>query len=166
MDIIILRHGEAGKRVPVASRDVERTLTVQGREEVGAVAESIRSLKLDIDLIATSPLKRASETAEIVARKLKKEKLLQLWDELKPEGDTDALYRRLSKLKADSTVVLVGHEPYLSSMIGEVTAGKASSVRIVLKKAGLARMELTEFVPRPSGTLRWLLPPRLIKRMA
>lgn len=165
MDLIIVRHGEAGKRVSVTSKDAERALTVSGKEEVDEVAESISDLDIEVDVIATSPLKRALETAEIIARKLKKQRLLEQWDELKPEGDQKALYKRLARLKQDSSVLLVGHEPYLSTMISELISGKRES-RISLKKAGLAKVELTAMLPVPSGELRWLLTPRLAKKVS
>jgi phosphohistidine phosphatase len=165
MDLIILRHGEAGKRMVVTGADAERALTVAGRDEVKEVAERMKSLKMEFDVIATSPLKRARETAEIVAKTLKKQKTLEAWDELKPEGEHKALYRRLSKLRADSSVLVVGHEPYLGVMIGELIGGRPG-VRVALKKAGLAKVELTSLVPVPSGELRWLLTPKLVKRVA
>jgi phosphohistidine phosphatase len=125
----------------------------------------MKALDLKFDLIATSPLKRASETATIVAKVLKAQKVLEVWDELKPEVESSALYRRLSKLKGDSSILVVGHEPYLSSMIGEIVARKGSA-RIALKKAGVAKIELTALLPVPSGELRWLLTPRLLKKVA
>ncbi|MDA4137366.1 MAG: phosphohistidine phosphatase SixA [Thaumarchaeota archaeon] len=164
MDLIILRHGEAGKRVMLTDKDAERTLTVSGKDEVKEVAECMGKLNLKFDAIMTSPLKRASETAEIVAKTLKHRKTVEQWDELKPEGDSKALYRRLSKFRPDSSVLVVGHEPYLSSMIVELIGGKGDA-RIVLKKAGLAKVELSSVLPVPSGNLRWLLTPRLLKKV-
>ena len=163
MELFILRHGEAGKRVPVASTDSERSLTVAGKEEVKEVAQSIADLGLKFDLIATSPLKRSLETAEIAAKVLKREKALEKWDELKPEGETKALYRRLAKLRQDSSVLLVGHEPYLSEMVGELIGRRGA--RVSIKKSGLVRVELTSLVPTPSGELRWLLTPRLLRKV-
>ncbi|MDA4113550.1 MAG: phosphohistidine phosphatase SixA [Thaumarchaeota archaeon] len=165
MDLIILRHGEAGKSMESAGADFERALTVSGAIEVEEVVEAMGKLKLGINHVISSPLKRANETAIIAARGLKKEDLLELWDELKPEGDTQDLYRRLSKLRQDSVVLLVGHEPYLSGMIGELISG-TKQARIILKKAGVARVEVTSLVPRPSGELRWLLTPRQMKKIA
>jgi phosphohistidine phosphatase len=165
MNLIVLRHGEAGKRMMITGRDAERALTVSGREEVEDVAESLRDMDLKFDSILASPLKRCSETAEIVAKVLKLQKKLELWDELKPEGDARAFYRRLSKMKNDSSVLVVGHEPYLSSMISQLISGKEGA-HIALKKAGLARIELTAMLPIPSGELRWLLTPRLAKRVS
>ncbi|MGA2666443.1 MAG: phosphohistidine phosphatase SixA [Nitrososphaerales archaeon] len=165
MDLIILRHGEAGKSMAAAARDAERSLTVAGREEVERVAQGLDSLGVKLDYAVTSPLKRARETATIATRVLKKESLLEAWDELSPEAETAALYRRLSKLKQDSTVLLVGHEPYLSGMLGELTAG-TKGARIALKKAGAAKVEVGSFGPRPSGELRWLMTPRQLKKLA
>ena len=102
--------------------------------------------------VITSPLKRAKETALAAAKVLKKEDLVEVWDELKPEGETAALYRRLSKLKQESTILVVGHEPYLSGMIGELIAG-SKQARIILKKAGVAKVEVTSLLPKPSGEL-------------
>ncbi len=101
----------------------------------------------------------------IASKVLEKEDAVEVWDELKPEGETQALYRRLSGLKRDSTVMLVGHEPYLSEMIGELVAG-SRGVRIVLKKAGAARVVVTSFTPKPSGELRWLMTPRQMRKLA
>ena len=96
---------------------------------------------------------------------LKKQKDLEVWDELKPEAETADLYRRLSKLKRESSNLLVGHEPYLSGMISElISIGKRS--RILLKKGGMAKVVIDSFGPKPSGELRWLLTPRQIKGMS
>jgi phosphohistidine phosphatase len=165
MELIILRHGEAGKRAPMSSQDSERSLTASGREEVMEVAESMKGLRVEFDVIASSPLNRALETARIVAKAAKKEKVLEVWDELRPESDQKALYKRLSKLKPDVSVLLVGHEPYLSTMIGDLISG-GGKTRIALKKAGLAKVEVNSFLPKPSGELRWLLTPRLARRVS
>ncbi len=159
MDLIILRHGEAGRSMAATSRDLERALTVSGKKEVEEVAEGLDALKLGVTHVITSPLKRAKETALAAAKVLKKEDLVEVWDELKPEGETAAVYRRLSKLKQESTVLVVGHEPYLSGMIGELIGG-SKQARIILKKAGVAKVEVTSLLPKPSGELRWLMTPR------
>jgi len=165
MEIVILRHGEAGKRLPPSDRDSERQLTVAGKQEVVEVAHSMNDIGLEFDVIATSPLKRARQTAETVAKILGTKKALEVWDELKPEGDRKALYRRLSRLARDASVLIVGHEPYLTAVIGElITGGRQAS--IVLKKAGFARLEVSIFSPVPKAELKWLLTPRLAKKVS
>ncbi|HUH82340.1 MAG TPA: hypothetical protein VLX33_00505, partial [Nitrososphaerales archaeon] len=108
------------------------------------------------------------ETASLVNRALNRKGKVEEWRELSPEGSRDEFYRRLGKLRSASRVLCVGHEPYLTSAINDI-AGRGSekgAIRIVLKKAGLARLTVTGFTPRITGELRWLLTPKQIRRMA
>jgi phosphohistidine phosphatase len=164
MDLIILRHGEAGKSMAAARGDADRALTVAGGKEVEEVAEALDCLDVGLTHIITSPLKRARETASLAAEVLKKEETVEVWDELEPESDTARLYRRLSKLKPDSVVLVVGHEPYLSGMISEIISG-SKQARIVLKKAGVAKVSVSSWVPKATGELRWLMTPRQLKKV-
>lgn len=146
-------------------RDAERPLTTEGRREMADVAKFISSLHIEFAVVATSPLKRAVGTAEIVARKLRSLNRLEEWDELRPTGDSSELLRKLSRLGSTKQVLLVGHEPYLSTMIAEIVAGK-TGVNLVLKKGGLAKVRVNTFKPTVSGELRWILTPKLMKKMA
>lgn len=167
VELYILRHGEAGKRIPSVSKDSERTLTVTGQEEVKEVATALDRLGVTFDFVVTSPLKRASQTAGIVAKMLKvKRGSIEEWAELKPEGKKAELYRKLSQFKPESSVLMVGHEPYLSMMVSEIAFGSSTAGSIVLKKAGLAKLTVTAFQPRVKGELRWLLTPKLLKKIA
>jgi phosphohistidine phosphatase len=165
MEIFILRHGEAGRSLSVRTRDAERSLTAEGKEELAEVARALSRLKIRPDHIISSPLKRSRETASVVAKVLKRRDEVDIWDELKPEGSRQELFKRLSKLKHESSVLCVGHEPYLTQMINEVM-GHQGSPRVVLRKCGLARLSIKAFSPRVEGELRWLLTPRLLMRMS
>jgi phosphohistidine phosphatase len=167
MDLFILRHGEAGKKLAAGNKDFDRPLTVTGQKEVVDIAKSIKDLGIKFDFILSSPLKRAHQTAAIVAKTFKNEKKMEDWDELKPEGNRLDLYRKLSsRFKQQSSVLIVGHEPYLTDMIGEmIFDGKGGTV--VLKKAGLARIEAnSSSSPKLHGQLKWLLTPKHMKNMA
>jgi phosphohistidine phosphatase len=169
MDIYFLRHGEAGQRVPVAERDLERALTAAGKKEIEEIGEAMAELGYEFDVIASSPLKRAKDTASIVNKALKRKSSVEEWAELSPEGDRGALYKRLAKIKPGSVVLCVGHEPYLTAAIGEIAGtgnGESPGLRIALKKGGLARLSVAGFSPRISGELRWLLTPKQIRKMA
>ena len=168
MELYLLRHGEAGTRVPIAARDMERSLTAAGKKEVEEVGEALSELGLEPDVVATSPLRRAKDTAALVNRALGRKGKVEEWQELSPEGSREAFYRRLARLRLTSDVLCVGHEPYLTTAINEIagTAPDKADLRIVLKKAGMARLTVTGFSPRISGELRWLLTPKLIRRMA
>jgi len=163
IDLFILRHGEAGNRMTVVEKDSERPLTPEGRTEMEKIAKSLKAIGLQTDRIYTSPLRRARETAEIAA-KILQIPTLEEWDELKPDGSKTGLYRKLSRLGQNSRPILVGHEPYLSSMIGEIMG--TTSAKIVLKKGGVAKVRITSFSPRISGELRWLLTPKIIAKMS
>src|SRR5690242_4420207 len=165
MDLFILRHGEAGKKLATGNRDFERSLTVAGQKEVAHIAKSLKDMGIKFDFILTSPLKRAHQTAAIVSKIFKNEKKMKDWDELKPEGNRPELYRKLTQFKLQSSLLSVGHEPYLSDMISEIIFdGKGRHV--VLKKAGLAKIGIISASPKLHGELKWLLTPRHMKNMA
>ena len=163
IDLFILRHGEAGNRMTVVEDDSERPLTTEGRTEMQKIAKSLKAIGLQTNQIYTSPLKRTRETAEITA-KILNIPTLEEWDELKPDGSKTALYRKLERLEQNSRLILVGHEPYLTSMIGEIIG--TTSPKVVLKKGGIAKVRITSFTPRISGELRWLLTPKIITKMS
>jgi phosphohistidine phosphatase len=165
LDLFILRHGEAGQRVSAGRGDFQRSLTTAGQNEVSDIAKSLKELGTKFDVVITSPLKRAHQTAAIVAKTLKMEKKMQDWAELSPEGNRLDLYNKLSQLKQQSSVLVVGHEPYLSKMVSEIIFDGNNGGRIDLKKTGLARIRIISSTPKFQGELRWLLTPRLLRNM-
>jgi phosphohistidine phosphatase len=164
MDLYVLRHGEAGKSVPVSSKDFERKLTESGRKRIESIGKSLKERKIDFDSILTSPLPRAKETASIVAKVLGFEERLEECNELKPEGNRLELYKKLAKMKSQSSVLVVGHEPYLTILIGDIISGNPNS-HISLKKGGLAKISIEAFLPRISGELKWLLTPKQVTKI-
>ncbi len=113
MDILILRHGKAEKR-EAGRDDSARLLTPRGAREIRAVSKWIAGLGIAPDIIASSPLKRARETAEIVADEFSYGQEIALWNELEPGSDPETLRKRLAGLPDANMVLLVGHEPHLS----------------------------------------------------
>jgi phosphohistidine phosphatase len=160
MDLFILRHGEAGKTIPSGSTDSKRPLTVTGEKEMVIISKALRKMGVRLDVILTSPLKRARQTADIVAKEFKAQNKLRQMRELSPEGDKKALYQNLSSFKEGTTILLVGHSPYLSEMVSEIVSDD-SSVRLDLKKGGIMRIRVTAAAPKLKGELRWLISPRL-----
>lgn len=166
MDLFILRHGEAGQRVSAGRGDFQRPLTAAGQKEVSDIATSLKDLGIKLDIVISSPLKRAHQTASIVAKTFKIEKKMQGWAELSPEGNRLDLYNKLLQLKQQSSVLVVGHEPYLSEMISEMIFEGNNGGRIDLKKTGLARIRIVSSTPKFQGELRWLLTPKLLRNMS
>ena len=165
MDLFILRHGDAGNRLSDPIKDTKRQLTVSGKKEVVEIAKSLKKLGVKFNIIFSSPLARAFQTAKIIAEEYKFTKQIEQSEELKPNGSKDFLYNKLSKLNIDSVILIVGHEPYLSSMINDIISNNKNSNNIILKKAGLSRIKITSTVPKLKGELRWLLTPRILKKI-
>jgi phosphohistidine phosphatase len=167
MELFLFRHGEAGKRLQSGSKDFDRPLTSTGQKEVKSISISLKKLKINFDRIITSPLKRAHQTAVIVSNIFVMEDRVEDWDELKPEGNRLDLYKKLSQLKSDSSLLIIGHQPYLSEMIGNLIFDYDSDnePRIILKKSGLAKIVITSLMPTMKGELRWLLSPKLLRKI-
>jgi len=97
---------------------------------------------------------------------------MENWDELKPKGNRKERYRKLSqKFKQDSSILIVGHEPYLSTLISEViSVGNRVGIaggRVVLKKAGLVKVRITSSSHQMiHGEHIWLLTPKHLKKIS
>lgn len=155
MELYFLRHGIAADTSPDGN-DASRALTKEGISKMREVARGLRGLNLHLDVLLSSPLVRAHETAQIVARELKIS--LQLADELSSGCDLPQLFSLLGEHRIAERVMLVGHEPDFSSMIAELTGGSS----VLMKKGGLARVD-TERLEAGAGTLVWLMPPRVMR---
>ena len=152
MKLCFLRHGEADW--PNWNKpDDERPLTKRGRKEMKRVAKFLEQLKFTPDAIITSPLPRAAQTAEIAAKRL----AIDLTSDpaLAHGFNIERLRRMLAKPDAEC-VMIVGHEPEFSQVIGELTGGKTK-----ISKAGVALLEINWDCT--AGTLLWLFPPKFAK---
>ncbi|MEM0244347.1 MAG: histidine phosphatase family protein [Zestosphaera sp.] len=156
MLIALMRHGEAEPKKPGVSDD-ERSLTQDGRLQVIKVA-SVLGLKPRY--VVSSPLKRALETAEIVAGILGVSEVLQR-DELLPEYfSLNNLRHLLNSMSLDNkdVVMLVGHSPSLEEVIQELLGG----FRIYLSPGALACLEV-RYPDLSNSSLKLYLRPELIK---
>ncbi len=159
MQVYLIRHGLAGESGSYANDD-ERPLTKEGRKKARTCAQRLNALGIAFELILTSPLVRARQTAEI----LKEEGLspaLEVFAPLAPGGSLASWLEWLSNW-SQQPLALVGHNPDLSDWAETLVWGEARGV-IVLKKTGLICLELPEAEP-PVGRslLTVLLPPKLL----
>ena len=170
LELYLLRHGDAGRRTSIAAGQDsgDLPLTIAGKEEITVLARSLKHLNLKFDAIISSPLKRAVQTAKIIAKALVMEKRISIWNELVPEGSRSKLYQRLNQYARESTILMVGHQPYLTNIISDMIFQKRVNQvgQINLKKAGLAKIRVISLTPNTSGELRWLLTPRILKSLA
>ena len=164
MEIFLLRHAIAIERAEHGGSDEERALTVEGRRQLKRVARAMRTMSLSFDVIFSSPLVRALQTAEIVAASLRLKKRLQVTDRLAPSMPAGKQIAWLKSLRpSPGSVLLVGHEPNLSELTSHLLTGGRLLV-IHFKKAGLCKVR-TEWMAPGGATLEWLLTPKQMERM-
>jgi len=157
MILYFLRHGLAGSREEWKGDDSRRPLTKKGIKNMVTQAKTIARLDLQLDVILTSPLTRAFQTADIVAGELKMGKQLEQDERLSPGFAREDLEQVLADHEQAKVILLVGHEPDLSLTIGSLTG----SSHVNLKKGSLARVDITATDPL-QGDLVWLLPPKIM----
>jgi len=167
MRMVLFRHGIAAElmemRAPSA-RDVDRPLTAEGARKVRKAGRALRSLGIRPDLLLHSGLVRARETAELLAVHLRpREPRLLVADALEPDADPIRVLERVARLKVRS-LVAVGHAPNLDRVIA-LACGIVGPPLTELGKAGAACLDLPD-PGRSPGRLVWLLPPKLLRRLA
>ena len=150
MEIWVLRHAKAEEAGPATS-DEQRPLTPGARKTMRSVAGAIARLEPKLDAILTSPLLRARQTAEPVARALGQRHLLIETESLSPGADPKEILREIEKRRLGSAL-LVGHMPHLGRLLGYLLTGRSNTL-IEIRKAALARIEFDGDTPKPPGTL-------------
>jgi len=159
MRLYFLRHGQAGNRAEWQGEDAARPLTTDGKRRVQREGAALRALDLVLDLIITSPLVRAQQTAEIVASALGLGAKLVTDPRLAPGFGPRQLKALLTTHRSASALMLVGHEPDFSETISHLIGGG----RLEVKKGALALVELTDRASL-AGRLVWLIPPKVLGR--
>lgn len=149
-----MRHAraeEAGRGL----RDADRSLTPGARRKMRSIAVAIAGLGPDFDAILTSPLLRARQTAESVARALGSRDRVIETEALSPGADSGEVLREIAKRQLRRPL-LVGHMPHLGTLLGFLLTGR-SDVEVQIKKAAIARVELKGDPSEAPGTLTLLL---------
>ncbi len=161
MDLYLLRHAIAVERgTRKFNDDFDRPLTTEGEKKLRRVVKAMRSLEISFDVILSSPYVRARETAEIVTSELGLGKKLELMEALGVDGSAQELIQSLrTRNLAEKSVLLVGHEPYLSLLIGLLTTGTSRST-VIMKKAGLCKLLVANLRAGRCAKLEWFLAPR------
>lgn len=167
MILSLLRHGMAVEQgSPDYEDDSQRPLTAKGQRRMWRAAEGMLALGLTYDLILSSPYLRTRQTADIVAQVLKVPDGVQLSATLAPDGNPKQLVEELHMDgRAPQTIMLVGHEPYLSRLISTLLTG-SPNLAVVMKRGGLCTLDLETLRFGRCARLAWLLTPRQLRRLA
>ena len=173
MNLLVIRHAIAEDKEAFAATgrsDDQRPLTEAGRSKMRRVAEGLRATCPRVAVLASSPLVRARETAEIVAPAFRVARV-EIVEALRPERKFEELAEWLRRRVApngeedDTTVAIVGHEPHLSGLVTWfMTSGTDS--RIELKKGGACLLRFDRAPAEGEAMLRWALTPSQLRGLA
>lgn len=121
------------------------------------VGSFLNSLKVQFDLVVSSPLKRAQQTAAFVGTEVGYETEIMITDALSPEATVQEFIRLVDSFEGHENVLLVGHNPNIGSLLASLFSSGKPNLR--LRKGAIARVDYT----RRPGVLHWLVDPRILR---
>jgi phosphohistidine phosphatase len=166
MKLLLIRHAIAEEPEDFARTgkdDRQRPLTDDGRKKMKQNAKGLRELVPEIDLLATSPLTRAAQTAAILDSVYGGLSEVEI-EELSPEASPTEFLRWLRKQKAE-TIAAVGHEPSLSLILSWLLTGNERRL-FSFRKGGACLLEFPDEVGAGTATLLWALAPGQLRNLA
>jgi phosphohistidine phosphatase len=162
-ELFLVRHAIAAERGPNYPDDRERPLTSEGVARFKRVVDGLKDFDVKLDLVLTSPLVRASHTAELLVAGIGGKPRLDTLDALAPGGRMSLVLEAITKAsKRNRHIALVGHEPDLGDLASRLLRARGT---IQFKKGAVCCLELDGAMPTGPGTLRWLLPPRALRKI-
>lgn len=166
MRLLIVRHAKAEERelhAATGAPDTERPLTEAGRKSARRIGRALKELLPRIDVLASSPLVRARDTAGLIAREYRKLPIAEL-PALAPGHPAKAVLAWLKEQPQDATVGVVGHEPDLGRLASWLLAGGERPF-VAFKKGGACLLDFSERPSPGTGVLVWLLAPAHLRRL-
>ncbi len=166
MKLLIVRHAAAEERrawAKVSDDDGLRPLTKDGRHKFARAAKGLRRLVHKLDLIVTSPLTRAIETAELLADEFGETQIVRR-AELSASKRPQSIIKWLASHAPGATIALVGHDPSLPILASWLLTGLHEPV-IDLGKGGACLIEFSDLPGPGGGRLKWLATPRQLLRI-
>ena len=162
MRLLIIRHAVAVPSGTAGIADDDRPLTPRGKARFRLAAKGLARMTPRPDVLLTSPLPRARETAEIAARAWKR--LAPRIEPALASGRLEAIVAALAKEPRDATVAIVGHEPVLAGLVARLV-GASRGEPFAFKKGGAALVDLPDG-PLAVGRLIWFVKPRILRNLS
>ena len=166
MNLYLMRHADAGVSRENPVLDAKRALVKEGKQQCMLMAGMLTGLKVQIDVIVSSPLKRARQTAQFVATEIAFDTPVIASAALAPDGDFAAFQQLIAEHSSREGVLVVGHNPNLHLFIAKLISGNGNGNghppnggTIRLRKGAIARIDMGK---RPAQ-LQWLIDPRLAR---
>jgi phosphohistidine phosphatase len=161
MILYMVRHASAGEHLSNPKKDEKRPLDADGIEQCGYVGRALAALNAQPDVIISSPLKRATQTASLIGNELGHEGKLQLESALRPEAAFADFRRMLEKYSKQDSIMLVGHNPSITEFLAKLVAKAGCEAQVDFKKAAVARVETS----RHSAILNWFFTPKVAREI-
>jgi phosphohistidine phosphatase len=161
-ELYLIRHGIAEERGEAWPDDTKRPLTERGIARLKKEARGLARLDVSFDVVLTSPLVRARQTADAVASTFDPRPPIVVIESLSPGGTYQAVLADLEKQTRRSRIALVGHEPG----IGELAARMIGSRHpLEFKKGAVCMIYFETLPPAGPGALRWFLTPGILRTL-
>ena len=161
-ELYLVRHGLAEERGEAWPDDARRPLTSEGLAQMRKAVRGLARLGVVIDVVLTSPLVRARQTAEILAGGFEPKPPVTNVDSLALDSSYAAVVADLEKHARKTRIALVGHEPGMGELAARLIGSRHS---IAFKKGAVCRIDVDEIPPSGPGDLRWLLTPKLLRSL-
>ena len=155
MILYLMRHANAGLFRANPTLDAKRGLVKEGKEQCVLMARMLSALKVQVDAVISSPLKRAMQTAQYVSTELGYDGKVEMSKALLPNADFTAFQDMLMKYAKHEGLLAVGHNPILYQFLGRLITGEGGA-SIRMRKGSIARVDLDHHPAR----LQWLIDPR------
>jgi phosphohistidine phosphatase len=163
--IYLVRHGIAAL-ASADTHDADRALTAAGTRKMTQAAMGLHRLGIVPDVILSSPLRRAQETATVLASTLGRELTVEIYQPLSPGGAAAELLGGLQPYRSAHHLMLVGHQPDLGELASHLLTGAPEVVPLPFKKGAIAAIEVATVPPHGNGVLRWFLTPKQLRALA
>ena len=158
--LYLVRHGVAEDRGDKWPDDTKRPLTADGIDRMKKAARGLERLGVTLDVILSSPLVRARQTAETLSARLEGHPPIVTSEALAPGGTFAALVADLEKHARKGRIALVGHEPGIGELAARLIGARQS---LEFKKGAICRVDFEELPPSGAGKLQWFLTPRILR---
>ncbi len=158
MNLYLMRHANAGLSKDNPLLDAKRGLIKEGKEQCILMARMMSALKVQVDVIVSSPLKRAMQTAQFVGTELGYEAKVETSPALGPDADFAHFQQMLAKYADREGVLVVGHNPNLFKFLGRIITGNGGA-GVRMRKGSVARIDMDRHPP----LLQWLIDPRMAR---
>lgn len=161
-ELYLIRHGVAEERGDAWPDDNKRPLTEVGTSRMRKSMRRLVQAGIAFDVVLTSPLVRARQTADAVAAAFDPRPPIVVVESLAPGGTYGAVLAEIDKHAKRGRVALVGHEPDLGEITGRLLGARQA---VQYKKGAICRIDLASVPPSGPGALRWFLTPKLMRRL-